>query len=112
VLFQAIEYVGHSAIPGPAHFGYDAGMAPMLHSFLRTLVKVAVASLIVGTILAHFGITFDMLIKEAGTSPDQLEALLRRGIAWVLPNMALGSLIIIPVWCLAYILRPPSQVDE
>jgi hypothetical protein len=29
----------------------------MLHSFLRTLVKVAVASLIVGTILAHFGIT-------------------------------------------------------
>ena len=31
----------------------------MLHGFLRTLVKVAVASLIVGTILAHFGITPD-----------------------------------------------------
>jgi hypothetical protein len=87
-------------------------MAPILHSFLRTLVKVAVASLIVGTILAHFGITFEMLIKEAGTSPEQLEALLRRGFAWALPNMALGSLIIIPVWCLAYILRPPRQLDE
>jgi hypothetical protein len=29
----------------------------MLFSSLRTLVKIAVASLIVGTILSHFGIT-------------------------------------------------------
>jgi hypothetical protein len=29
----------------------------MLHPPVRTLVKIAVASLIVGTVLAHFGIT-------------------------------------------------------
>jgi hypothetical protein len=28
----------------------------MFHGFLRTLVKVLVASLVVGTIMAHFGI--------------------------------------------------------
>jgi hypothetical protein len=84
----------------------------MLQSFLRTIVKVAVASLIVGTILAHFGITFDVLMKEFGVSADRVESLFRRGIAWVVPNIALGSLIIIPVWFLAYILRPPGQTGE
>ena len=40
----------------------------MLHPLIRTLVKVAVASLIVGTVLAHFGITAEMLMKESGLS--------------------------------------------
>jgi hypothetical protein len=30
----------------------------------------------------------------------------------VVPNMALGSLIIVPVWFLAYILRPPGPSQE
>jgi putative exporter of polyketide antibiotics len=84
----------------------------MLQSLLRTGVKVAVASLIVGTILAHFGITLDLLMKEAGVSPERLESLFRLGIAWVVPNMALGSLIIVPVWFLAFILRPPGPSQE
>jgi hypothetical protein len=31
----------------------------MLHATLRTVFKIAVAPLVVGTILAHFGITVD-----------------------------------------------------
>jgi len=84
----------------------------MLQSFLRTVVKVAVASLIVGTILAHFGITFDVLMNEFGISAERVESLFRRGVAWVVPNIALGSLIIVPVWFLAYILRPPGQAGD
>jgi hypothetical protein len=87
-------------------------VVPMLLSFLRTLVKVAVASLIVGTILAHFGLTFDMLMGAAGLSTERIEAILRRGLAFVGPNMALGALIIIPVWFLAYIFRPPGPTGE
>jgi hypothetical protein len=40
----------------------------MLNRLTRTLVKVLVASLIVGTILAHFGISTGELIKTAGLS--------------------------------------------
>ena len=50
----------------------------MLEGFLRTLVKIAVASLIVGTILAHFGITAEAVAKAAldklnasGTAPHK-----------------------------------------
>jgi hypothetical protein len=84
----------------------------MLESLLRTLVKVAVASLIVGTVLAHFGITAELLMKEFGLSTEHIEALVRRGFTWAMPNILLGSLIIVPLWCLAYLFRPPGQSSE
>jgi hypothetical protein len=80
----------------------------MFESLLRTLVKIAVASLIVGTILAHFGITIDMLAKELGLSSEQLLESLRRLLAWAMPNMLLGALVILPIWFIAYLLRPPG----
>ena len=84
----------------------------MLHGFLRTLVKVAVASLIVGTILAHFGITTDQVIKEFGLSQDRIMDLARQGITWALPNLLLGSLVIVPVWFLIYLFRPPRARSD
>jgi hypothetical protein len=38
----------------------------MLHTLIRTQIKVVVASLIVATFVAHFGITAEQLIKEFG----------------------------------------------
>ena len=43
------------------------------------MVKVLIASLIVGTVLAHFGISTDELIKTAGLSPERIEELARAG---------------------------------
>jgi hypothetical protein len=81
----------------------------MLHSLTRTLVKLAVASLIVGTILAHFGITADQLLREAGLSFDRVEDIARRGLAWALPNALLGLVVILPVWFLLFLFRPPRR---
>ena len=81
----------------------------MLHPLVRTFVKVAVASLIVGSVLAHFGITADVLMKEFGLSFERVEELARRGIAWALPNVLLGSMIILPVWFVVYLFRPPGR---
>jgi len=81
----------------------------MLHPLLRTLVKVAVASLIVGSVLAHFGITADLLMKESGLSLERAEEFARRGIAWAAPNLLLGAMIILPVWFVIYLFRPPGR---
>jgi hypothetical protein len=62
----------------------------MLHPILRTLVKVAVASLVVGTVLAHFGITAEQLMRATGLSAERLEDYARQGVAWALPNVLLG----------------------
>jgi hypothetical protein len=81
----------------------------MLGSLTRTVIKVLVGSLIVGTILAHFGITTDELMKAAGLSTERIEDLARRGVAWALPNLLLGALVIVPVWFLLYLFRPPGE---
>ena len=81
----------------------------MLHPLLRTLVKVAVASLVVGTILAHFGITAEQIMTASGLSVDRIEDYARRGVAWALPNVLLGSMVIVPIWFLVYLFRPPGQ---
>ena len=81
----------------------------MLHPLLRTLVKVAVASLVVGTILAHFGISAEQLMREFGFSAERVEHYARRGLAWAWPNVLLGSLVIVPIWFLIFLFRPPGQ---
>jgi len=80
----------------------------MAYSLVRTLVKVLVASLIVGTILAHFGITAEQIMKELGLSAERITDLMHKALAWALPNMLLGALIIVPIWFLVYLFRPPG----
>jgi hypothetical protein len=81
----------------------------MLYRLSRTLAKVLVASLIVGTILAHFGIRTDEIIRSSGLSPERIEQLARDGFDWALPNLFLGALVIVPVWFLFYLFRPPGE---
>jgi acetyl-CoA acetyltransferase len=84
----------------------------MLARLISSLVKVAVASLIVGTVLAHFGITADQILKDMGITPERLAELARQAFAWALPNLLLGSLIIVPVWFVAFLFRPPGERRE
>jgi len=84
----------------------------MFGRLFSTLVKVAVASLIVGTILAHFGISADQILKDMGLTPERLAELARQALAWALPNLLLGSLIIVPVWPLVFLFRPPGTRRE
>ena len=84
----------------------------MLKSLFRTVVNVAVGSLIVGTILAHFGLTVGTLLGDLHIPTAPIEVLLHDALAWVLPNIALGALVIVPVWLLVYLLRPSRESRE
>lgn len=84
----------------------------MLPRFILTLVKVAVASLIVGTILAHFGISAEQLLREIGLTPERIAELGRQAMAWALPNVLLGSLVILPIWFVVSLFRPPGARGE
>ena len=84
----------------------------MFHGFFRTLVKITVASLILGTIMTHAGITPDQLMNAAGVSEERLIELARQLLNWALPNLLLGALVIVPVWFLVYLFRPPRARNE
>jgi hypothetical protein len=105
----AVSIIIRERISPPKSPGDEAFMP---YSLIRTLIKVALASLIVGTILTHFGITADQLAKEFGLSFERVEDLARRGFAWAVPNLMLGAVVILPVWFLLYLFRPPSRSGE
>jgi len=79
----------------------------MFDDFVRTLVKLGVASLILGSGLAYFGVTPEKLLGALGLSPEQAVELVRRGIEWAMPNITLGAIVIVPVWLVMYLFRPP-----
>ena len=79
----------------------------MVHGLVRTLVKLTIASLIVGTIMTQFGITPEQFMREFGLSQERVMELVREAMTWALPNLLLGSLVIVPVWLVIYLFRPP-----
>jgi hypothetical protein len=83
-----------------------------MHAFLWTLLKILIASLIAGIILNRFGITPDELIRYSGMTREQLEELAQRAFAWALPNVMLGAIVIVPVWFLVYLFRPPGPSSQ
>jgi hypothetical protein len=86
--------------------------AGILYALLRTLLKVAVASLVAGAILSHFGITADQIMERVGLSQERMVELAERGLTWALPKALLGSLVIVPVWFLIYLFRPPGARSD
>lgn len=74
---------------------------------VSTLVKIAIASLVVGAILTRLDLSADQILLELGFTPDTVMSWLERGIQWALPNIVLGSMVIIPVWLVVYLFRPP-----
>ena len=83
-----------------------------MHDFVHTLVKLAVASLVVGTVMSHFGVTAEKLIGAFGLTPDRTLELAQQGMTWALPNLTLGALVIMPVWFVVYLFRPPRARSD
>ncbi|WP_417675687.1 DUF6460 domain-containing protein [Roseibium sp.] len=75
--------------------------------FLSTIFKIALASLIVGAILTFFNISAETILNTVGLSPMQLWIYLQLFIDWAIPNIVLGAFIVVPVWLLIYVVRPP-----
>ncbi|MBO6553660.1 MAG: hypothetical protein JJ926_12535 [Roseitalea sp.] len=78
-----------------------------MFQFLAITLKISVASMLLGAGLSAFDITAAELLAQAGLTPERLSEMLQQAWAWALPNMVLGSIVIVPLWCVSYLLRPP-----
>jgi hypothetical protein len=76
-------------------------------NFLSALFKLAVVSLLTGAVLSAMNLSAEAILARVGLTPDKLLALFERGIQWAIPNIILGSMVILPVWAVVYLLRPP-----
>lgn len=74
-----------------------------------TFAKIAIASLITGIILARLNLSAEQLLLELGLTPERVITMLESGAKWVIPNIILGSLVVVPVWLVIYLFRPPRS---
>jgi hypothetical protein len=48
-------------------------------------------------------------MQAFGLSTERLEEYARKGLAWAWPNVLLGSVVIVPIWFLVFLFRPPGK---
>ncbi|MCY0149990.1 DUF6460 domain-containing protein [Hoeflea sp. G2-23] len=76
---------------------------------ISAIVKIGLASLATGAVLSALNISAAELLEEIGLTPERVFALLQEGAAWAIPNIVLGSMVIVPIWLVTYLLRPPRS---
>lgn len=76
-------------------------------SLISTLVKIAIASLITGAVLSAMNLSAQDILAQVGMTPEELYRLLVKGTEWALPNILLGSFVIVPIWLMVLLFRPP-----
>ncbi|MBX3572553.1 MAG: hypothetical protein KF694_09415 [Mesorhizobium sp.] len=69
--------------------------------------KIVVISLLTGAALSALDLSAAEILIELGLTPERVMELLQTGAAWALPNIILGSMVIVPVWLVVALLRPP-----
>jgi Domain of unknown function (DUF6460) len=74
---------------------------------ISTVVKIAIASLITGVILTKLNLSAEQILLEMGLTPQNIMDWLQQGAAWAVPNIVVGSIVIVPVWLVVYLFRPP-----
>lgn len=75
--------------------------------FLSGVFKIVLVSLITGAALSAFDLSAADILIELGLTPERVVALMQQGAIWALPNIILGSMVILPIWLVVFILRPP-----
>nr|WP_295465937.1 DUF6460 domain-containing protein [Mesorhizobium sp.] len=69
--------------------------------------KIVVVSLLTGAVLSALDLSAADILIELGLTPERVMELLEKGAVWALPNIILGSMVIVPVWLVVALLRPP-----
>lgn len=80
----------------------------MLYNALAALVKFTIASVAIGATLSVLNIRAADVLTDMGVTPDKMRVVLSDAVDWALPHFMLGAMVIIPIWLVLFLLKPPS----
>ena len=75
----------------------------MSRNVLSTILKLFVASLIVGLLMHWFGITPRNLIHNFGDSVVRIFGTLSSFIDWAVDYILVGAVIVVPIWLIVFL---------
>ncbi len=77
-----------------------------MYRFVTGLIKIALASLLAGSLMAFIGISTDSILALLGLTAEEFWSGLKAAGAWASPRILLGAVVVLPVWLLTYLLMP------
>ena len=83
-----------------------------MNPFFTGLLKLLLASLIAGAAMNLFGLSAERILAAIGLTPLEAWEHAARFIAWAIPNVLLGAVVILPLWLFAYLFIPHRSYDE
>jgi len=72
-------------------------------------VKILIASLITGFVLEKLDLSAEQILLELGMTPENVMDMIGKSLTWAVPHLVLGSMVIVPVWLVVYLFRPPRS---
>ncbi len=84
-----------------------AGVQVKMLRLLSTLAKIAIASILTGVVLEKLDLSAEQILAELGMTPESVMTMVENGLTWAVPHLILGSMVIVPVWLVVYLFRPP-----
>ncbi len=78
-----------------------------MYRFLLAALKIGVASVMTGAALSALNLSAADVLETIGMTPEKMAEMLHRSFTWALPNFILGSLVIVPIWLVVSLFRPP-----
>lgn len=81
---------------------------PLLYNAFSGLIKFAIASVAVGATLSAMDISAAEVLADLGVTPEQMRLLLSGAVDWALPHFILGAMVIVPIWLVLFLLKPPG----
>lgn len=64
----------------------------------RTVVRLVIASLIVGLVLSLFSISPQELMRNFGATVVEIFNLLVGMLEWAVPYILIGAIVVVPIW--------------
>ncbi|MEP0709127.1 DUF6460 domain-containing protein [Parvibaculum sp.] len=80
----------------------------MIHNALSTLLKFFIGAVAVGALLNAFDIRAEDVLQDIGFTPEAILTFVREGIGWAIPHFLLGAMVLIPIWLIIFLLKPPG----
>lgn len=72
---------------------------------IGTVVKLLIASMLVGMVLAFFNLTPGTIVEWVQTSLKDVASNFASYFQWALSYILLGAVIVVPIWLVSYIWR-------
>ncbi len=77
----------------------------MQSSFVSTVIKLAIGSLLLGMLLAAFSISPQELLENLGGTVVGIFNALASMLEWAVQYILLGAVVVIPIWLVLYAWR-------